>query len=78
MSFPPAQCHLYLFSFGNFEIEGVFLKKGRGEGNVSRGLGFCFFFFFWRCGDQLCVCVDARVCVTVLPAKGDPRGVRGG
>lgn len=34
MSFGPAQCHLYLFSYGNFEIEEVFLTKSQGGPGV--------------------------------------------
>ena len=30
MSFGPAQCHLYLFSYGNFEVAEVFLTKSPG------------------------------------------------
>lgn len=43
MSFPPAQCHLYLFSLGNFEIEELFWRKGSGGGMGSR---WVFLFFF--------------------------------
>lgn len=36
MSFGPAQCHLYLFSYGNFEIAEVFLTKSqRGPGVLT-------------------------------------------
>lgn len=34
MSFGPAQCHLYLFSYGNFEIAEGFLPRAR-EGPES-------------------------------------------
>lgn len=34
MSFGPAQCHLYLFSYGNFEIAEVFLTKSQGGPGV--------------------------------------------
>lgn len=39
MSFGPAQCHLYLFSYGNFEIAEVFLTKEPGRaGSPDRRL----------------------------------------
>lgn len=34
MSFGPAQCHLYLFSYGNFEIAEVFLTRSQGGPGV--------------------------------------------
>lgn len=38
MSFGPAQCHLYLFSYGNFEIAEVFLTRSQGGPGVLAGL----------------------------------------
>lgn len=37
MSFGPAQCHLYLFSYGNFEIAEVFLTRSQGGPGVLTG-----------------------------------------
>lgn len=34
MSFGPVQCHLYLFSYGNFEIAEVFFTKSQGGPGV--------------------------------------------
>lgn len=31
MSFGPVQCHLYLFSYGNFEIAQVLLTRSQGR-----------------------------------------------
>lgn len=59
MSFPPAQCHLYLFSFGNFEIEEVLLEKGR-AGGWGWGISPWFFCF----GEVFCLLV---VVVVVFP-----------
>lgn len=39
MSFGPAQCHLYLFSYGNFEIAQVFLTKSHGGPGVLTAAG---------------------------------------
>lgn len=39
MSFGPAQCHLYLFSYGNFEIAEVFLTRSqRGPGVLTQAV----------------------------------------
>lgn len=35
MSFGPVQCHLYLFSYGNFEIAEVFLTQEPGKAESS-------------------------------------------
>lgn len=80
MSFPPAQCHLYLFSLGNFEIEELFWRKGSGGGMGSRWV-FLFFFLEVRGisswgGGILCVPVGP-LRRAELRAACDPGGARG-